>query len=316
MEIKAEVLDTIYKKFEEVPISPYLKERHNELFTIFYETAKVLKPIEILPPFQYNFSKEDVLFLEEEFLRSINPNYSKHFIKDYAKGNLCQYAFPYDNSYCYIKKPSINKYAIYYPNTQTIQDLTILSHEYTHHLTGKFPTLQKETSAYTTYCEMLSILAELKCLDFLSENSIAKEDLNIYKHHINKRHYNNISAFLTIQPLLEVYLAKEDLTEKKIDELLNRNPFYNNAGKENIVYNLQVLTKVPYQKCLYYQYPLGMIIAASLHQEKYSNEKFTDLIEIMNTIEVEEFEKRLPQKSAIEYARDMANEFNYQKTKK
>jgi len=314
--MKQNVLDTIYRGFDGIPIDPYLLEHHKELFNLFYCTEKALQKQKMttLPPLHQLFTNEDTLQLEREFLTWLNPDYEEKFMADTK--NLFPYASPNNQKYCYMRNPSINAYAIYYPNHSTLEDSAILSHEYTHHLSAKFPDIKKDTSAYTTYCEKLSILSEFKFLDFLEEKNFPHEELEIYKQYIKARHTNNIRAFLTIEPLLEVYLANEKFTEEKLEELLIVNSFYNNLGKENTFYNLQTLTRTSYQKCLHYQHPFGMIQACSLHQNRISNEEFIHLIEIVNTVDVEEFERHLPKKSLLSLAEETACEFEFQKVKK
>ena len=314
--MKQTILDTLYHGFDGIAIDPYLLVHHKELFNLFYYTEKALQKQKThpLPPLHRLFAKEETLHLEKEFLTWLNPTYGEKFMTDTE--NLFPHVCPNNQEYCYTRNPSINAYAIYYPNHSTVEDSAILAHEYTHHLSSKFPDIEKDTSAYSTYCEKLSILSELKFLDFLEEKNFPQEELKLYKHNIKNRHTHNIRAFLTIEPLLEIYLANGKFTEDKLEELILVNSFYNNLGKENTLYNLQVLTRTSYQKCLHYQHPLGLIHACSLHQDGISNEEFTHLIEIINTVGVEEFERNLPQKSLSTLAEDTSCEFEFQKVKK
>lgn len=312
MLLEPKFLDTLHDNFKDIRIDSYLRENQNMLFELFYEVAKVLHPANqnALPLLKTHFSKKETLRLEEEFLASLHPRYSKQFRQDLVEGNL----FPTDeDDYHYVRNGTT--YQIYYPKQSTLIDFAVLSHEYIHHLSSKFPELVENTSAYTVYCQQLAIFAELKCLDFLKELGIAKDDVELYKYYINARHYNNIAAFLTIQPLLELYLSNHVFSEEKLEELFTVNSFYNALGRQDAIHNFHALTRNSYQKCLHYQHPLGMFLAASLHQADISNQEFVFLIESINMVSAEEFQKMLPQKSIIEIANDTVSEFDYVKKK-
>lgn len=269
------------------------------------------KSFQNLPPLKhYTEDKMTLFYLEHEFLYSLNPKYSLSLSENCKKIKANKEAF-------YSRRLNKDWYRVYYEFNSTIEDFSVLTHEYIHHLSAQFPKIKTDTSAYSVYTECLSLLGELKCLDFLKSISSSQDEINKCIKIIRNRYQQNINHFLTIEPLLDIYLSKEKFSADKIEELLDHNPFYKAIGENLVFQNISLLAKEPQiEICLDYQHPLGMIKAASLHQDQISNDYFSYLIDIINTVEVDEFEKILPQKTIPELVTDAANEFNFQLIKK
>ncbi len=314
MKINQDTLDTIYHKLNDIEqkLDSFLLENHKSLSYLFMHVEDMTEweNFEELPALKEYINEETTLLLVRDFLFSLNPKYSNSFINDLDKIEVNKKSY-------YTRYLFSSWYRIYYSQNFNMDDGTSLTHEYLHHLASHFPKLKIDTSAHTTYTESLSILGELKYLDFLKSIGFSQYEINIQIKSIRKRVRNDTYAFLSFEPLLDVYLSKEKLTMDKMDELVNCNPFYKAIGKEGTAHNINLLaSEKNYQEVLDYKHSLGMIQATSLHQDGISNEDFVNLIETINTVEIDEFEKLLPQKTKIELARDTANEFNFQFVKK
>ncbi len=314
MKIDQSLLNTIYDKFNSFNIDPYLLQNHKDLFNLFYmvDTMTDWNNYSDLSPLQKQFSKKATLRLASKFLYSLNSQYKTKFIIDYAKNKLTQVNI---TSGKYIRDLSLNCYEIFYPNDSNINDFSALIHEYIHHLAAKFPKLKNDTSSYNVYSETLSILGELKSLDFLEQYGFPITQINIYKSYIRKLHQNNLNSFLFAEPLLDIYLSGQKLNEEIINELLNSNSQYKLIGKYGVINNIYRLIEDDLAHSLSYKHPLGMIKAASMHQDRISNKDFSKLIDTINLMEINDFEMMLPQKSKIELANDTIKEFSFKKVR-
>lgn len=110
---------------------------------------------------------------------------------------------------------------------------------------------------------------------------------------------------------MDIYLSEENLTENRINELLSSNSFYKFIGEQGVCNNLNLLVTTDLKDSLSYIHLLGMIKGASLHQDGISNNIFVELIDTINTIEIDEFERLLPRKSDIELSNDTIKEFSF-----
>lgn len=313
MELNQKLLDAIYQCFYSTTLDGYLLKNHQEIYHLIELTNSYLpykKPV----PFQKHFSKKTTIALERKFLSSLSAKYKKQFNRDNRRHHIISQKIDHGNYYL---DPSKNEYQIRYPKTGYMRDFLILTHEYIHHLSFQFPNLQKESSGYRIYCEMLSLLGELKALDFLLESGIQEQEIETYK--LNRLYESNaeLQVILLIEPLFSIFLSGGSLTENTINELLETNPYYKALGKKNVTYNLVWVLNNNFNKWYSsYVYPLGLTWASSLHQDNISNEDFVTLMEVVNTVEVTEFEKFLPTKSPIELATAAGKEFSLKKGKK
>lgn len=319
MELKQDMLDMIYDKFCSFDSDPYLLENHKTLFNLFYMVNRKTNwdNYKGSVPLTEPFPKLKTLYLESEFLSSLHPKYRRKFIADCIRRRFSQIGDFSSTEGSYYQN-IFDYYRIDYPKNFNIGDFVVLIHEYIHHLSSQFPKIKEVTFSYNVYKEGLSILGELKCLDFLKERGIPQSEIEIYKEYLREGRQSNLRSFLFTEPLFEIYLSKEKLTEDKIGELLNSNSFYHSMGEKLVYFNLNTLSSLTDSKFadnLSYVHPLGMMIAASLHQDGISNEGFVELIDKINILEIHEFERLLPQKSGTELVNDTVKEFNFQKRK-
>lgn len=312
MELNQKLLDFVYDQFYSATLDGYFVKNYEKLFEIISLTYSLLS-YKNNNPFKMYFSKKDTIKLEKKFLASLNYKYKKQFSKDYKRKKVIGSGT--ENGMYFVDFIQ-NIYMIYYPSTFHIRDFELLTHEYTHHLPMQF-SKRKENSNYKVYSEMLSILGELKGLDFLKNCGIPKEEIEIYKNNRLIELKTEFELFLFIEPLLKIFLTSNHFTENHISELLETNPYYKKLGKENVAYNLNWLINHNNLNTglLSYIHPFGLIWASSLHQDNISNKDFCNLIKIINTMEIQEFEKILPLRSSIELATATKKEFSLKKIK-
>lgn len=314
MDFNQSLLDCIYNRFYTTTLTPdgYLLKNHREisyLLKLMNSRLPIKKPL----PFLESFSKKETINFEREFLASLNLQYKRQFNHDYRTRHIVSQKKDYGK---YIIEPDRNDYKIYYPETFFIKDFITLTHEYIHHLSFQFPNLKKESSGYRIYCEMLALLGELKALDFLQELGISEQEIECFKN--NKLcEFKTSQIFLLIEPLLSIFLSGKSLTEDSINILLETNQYYKALGKRNLLHNLNWLLNEDFNKwCSSYVYSLGLAWASSLHQDNISNDDFVKLIEVINTVEVTEFEKIFPSKNPMELASATEKEFSLKKVRK
>lgn len=305
-----DLLNILYNKFENISFDSYLLKNHQQLASLFSLVDSSLGA-NISIPYHTKFSWEYTLKLEEVFLCTLNTSYKDSFKMDVAKGKIVQEKC--DSGY-YHRNFDLSEYKIYIPENFNISDFVVLSHEYTHHLSSLFPRKEEDSSAYFVYCEMLATLGELKSLDFLRVHNVSNYEINAYIQHMRTNYQNIYYVFSLVQPLLNLYLSKHKFTSEDILHLFYTVPFYSSFGVENMISNLEMLVSKDLEKCfLGYVHLLGMIWASSLHQSSISDEEFSLLINHINDLEVEIFEKILPDKSPRELATDIQKEFRYKR---
>ncbi len=305
-----DLLNTLYNKFNGVTFDSYLLENHERLNSLFSFVHSFLGA-DIKIPFHRSFSSKDILELEQKFLYTLNASYQDKFRDDLVHKNIIQKKdiFGY-----YYRNFDLSEYKIYIPKNLNIIDFVTLSHEYTHHLSSGFPRLKEDSSAYTVYCEMIAVLAELKSLDFLQKQNISFYEINAYTQYIKTKFLDIYSVFSLLEPLLDLYLSKEQFIEEDVFQLFHTVSFYRFLGIENMIGNLKRLLQEDLNCAfLSYRYLLGMIWAAFLHQNSISNDEFVLLIDHINDLDVEDFENLLPQKSPIELATSIKKEFCYKR---
>lgn len=315
MRIEQALLDQIGKNFKFVKKDDYLLQNHEKLYDLFYKTALQLEKRKI-PPLKEAWEKEKVLEIEREFLASLSEEYAEKFLQD-LNATIPRIIQTNSSPHykCYHEKTS-SSYEITYSKNHTLYDLLVLTHEYMHHLSTKYPEKKTINSTLDTYAEVISISGELKCLDFLQENGISTET-ELYKHlHIKKETENRFTSFILTEPLLNCYLQEGKLEEHHIQKLQKENPIYYNLDEKALLTYLNCLTNNnACELSLSYEHAIGMILSSSLHQSAFSNKEFISLIETINTVGITEFHKLLPQKTNLELAQDTKKEFTYQKTK-
>ena len=312
MKRNQELLNAIYNQFYLAKLDGFFFFLHKDLSNLIRLLYSSLPFLEILP-FEEKFSSRKTLNLEKEFLTSLNPEYRKQFCSDYRGRHIISQKGKKGNYYLDLKR---NHYKIYYPKTFYIEDFERLTHEYIHHLSTQFPKIREESSSYKVYCEILSLLGELKGLDFLQDLGISKQEIEVYKNNRLKELRLGFEMFLFVEPLLHLFLSNNQLTEKHINELLETNQYYRILGKKDTIYNLNWLLSGNLEKGLSsYVYPLGLVYASSFHQDGISNEEFCKLIQTVNTVEVQEFETMLPNKSSTELIDAIKKEFCLKKRK-
>lgn len=306
IKINQSVLDIIADKFSYVTIDPYLLKNHKQIAQLFYQTYTNIT-LRDLPNLQEHFETEKTLTLNLKFFNYLNKDYGLKFINDLRNKKIIQ-----DHRAAYTKG-NVN-YAIRYYNNKNLNDATSLAHEYTHHLSFDFKEGRKPTSAYRVYKEALSILGELKFLDFLKEENLSQET-ELYKQYLKNRHLNYLEEFMAIEPLFNIFIQMERLDKNKINYLANFHPFYCSLKKEALEKYLMSLQRTDYDFDLSYQHAFGMITAAQIHHLNNSNENFTNLMEKINKVEVKEFERLLPKTDENSLKKAITAEFTYQKTK-
>lgn len=311
------LLKVINYKFNKLSIDSYLEDHHCELAELFsaLKDSFDLEQIYDLPELIYFFPFDQTILLESRFLASLDEKYSKMFKEDLINGKLVPDATSYYKCFHEMNQKS-DDYKVHFLHYDALDDLCTLSHEYMHHLSSQFPTIRLSSSAYKVYSESLSVLSELKTLDFLEQNEIAQEDLEHYRHYIIRRNRNNILSFLIVQPLFDFYLSSCHLTEENIESLLCENPVYQQLDSVREALSLLADDSFSFKNALSYQHPLGMIHASSLHQDDISNKAFVHLIDTINTVELSQFERFLPKKTSSELIDATVSEFGFQKCKK
>ena len=313
MELNQELLNAIYNQFYLTTLDGYLVKRHKELSNLTNLLYSSLPSVKIIP-FEKQISKRGTINLEREFLTSLNPEYRKQFDSDYRGRHIISKKGKKGNYYLDLKR---NYYKIYYPKTSHIEDFEKLTHEYIHHLSTQFPKIREESSSYKVYCEILSLLGELKGLNFLQNLGISEQEIEIYKNNRLKELKLGFEMFLFVEPLLHTFLLQDQLTESHINELLEINRYYKILGKKDTIYNLNWLLSGNLEKSISsYVYPLGLAWASSLHQDGISDERFCQLMETINTVDVREFETMLPNKNSIELVDAAKKEFCLKKIRK
>lgn len=304
------VLDKLYSQFNKAYFSPYLLKNHNKLFKIAYGINDIYQEAKE----NTEIDEKDLIKLEEKFLSSLKVGYKYKFKKDYKNKKIIRVS---GNTGTYKRDRRVYEYQIEFPEKNHIDSLIILSHEYMHHLSSKFPKIKQDTSAYQIYSEMLSILGELKCLDFLREYITCDEEIEIYKKNCRTYMQPIFNYFLFTEPLLELYLSKEIFLEKQIEELLETNPYYKRLGKKIVLKNIVSIANGKEffieQDIEKYTYILGLAEASFLHQQNISNKDFVKLIEKVNTVEIEEFEELLPKMNEEDLVYATKKEYCYKK---
>lgn len=243
----------------------------------------------------------------------------------------------------YSRDRFFNDYTINFSKGNNLNNLVTLSHEYIHCLSCKYPEIKENTSAYTKYTEMLSELGELKFLDFLTDNLENNKNIDLYKKSYRARYNPILDRFLFVQPLLDLYLSKVEFIPEKfsefydtkfelnvkftieeIENLLKINSYYRTLGRDRVIKKLNSMTKKENifienqidrleQYVDEYKHILGLGVASFLHQKGISSEEFVQLIEIINTVETDEFEKLLPKMSEDDLVYATKKEYCYKR---
>lgn len=196
MKFDQRLLDIIYNKFSSADIDSYLLQNHKDLFNLFNMVDMMTDRNNYKGPLllRESFSKKDILHLENKFLSSLKPKYSHKFIADYIRGRLVQND-EFDSTTGTYHRKAFGYYRIDYPKKFNLGDFSILTHEYIHHLSTQFPKIKKDTSSYNVYREVLSILGQLKSLDFLKKNVFPQSEIEIYKNYIRQSYQENFNTF-------------------------------------------------------------------------------------------------------------------------
>lgn len=314
MNVTQESLDILYEMFRFTFLDPYIIKHHPRLFTL----ASAIYNTIYIEPYQQSIVLEEIpiktlLQLEEEFLLSLKKEYKDLFVKDYKEGKIIRIRNQNGDG-TYRKILFLEKYEVEFPEQNNLDSLIALTHEYLHALSDKFPKRKEETSAYEVYTEMLSFLGELKHLDFLEKKLIPHEKIELYKQSYIKRLKAKFDAFLFTEPLLSVYHENKNFKINHIEDLIENNPYYKTLGRKKVEKRIIAITR----KCNIdrleqdieeYRYILGIARTCHLHQNKISNKEFVKLIEKINEVEVDEFEKMLPMISDTDLVKAAQKEF-------
>lgn len=315
MEVKQEKLDIINKKFDEAKLDEYLIKNHEYLANLFsmvdektewqyYNGGYPLKT-------HMNYGK--MMLLASQFLGIYDKKYGYKLWKDYFCFHIVREDnFDFDQGK-YTRNKDMREYLIRYPKYNNLSSLLVLVHEYIHHLSSRFPHILDDTDSYNVYCELLAILGELNCLDYLKNKGYQVSELETLRDNIRKRYQQDICAYLFTEPLLKRFLSGKTITLTYLDDLRAINEYYKMIGLKGIKQNINVLANNEISASLSYSYPLGLIWASSLHQDHISNEKFNNLIKNINILELDEFEKLLPEKRIDELAMSTVKEFDFKR---
>lgn len=315
MEVNQEKIDIINKKFDEAELDDYLLKNHEYLYRLFnmvdekteWEYYNGGYPLETHMNYLHN------LFLASQFLGVYDKKYGYRLWKDYFCCRVVRdEKFDFDQGK-YIKDKTTREHRIWYPKYNNLCNLLVLVHEYIHHLSSRFPHILEDTVSYNVYCELLSILGELNCLDYLKAKGYQASELETLRDAIRRRYQQNIWGYLFTEPLLKRFLSGKTITSAYLEDLIDMDEYYNKIGVKGISQNINVLADNEISESLSYTHPLGLIWASALHQDHISDEEFNNLIKNINTLELEEFERMLPRKSMDELADATIKEFNFKR---
>lgn len=315
MEVDRQTLKTINEKFYNAQFDYYLIRNHEELFNLFslLESYTDWCNYSGLNPLTSRVSRKNTLNLANSFLTSLSPDYRKKIWYDFFRFRLIGRKNYTETEGEFHRNFLLGIYWIFYPKNRNIGDLLALIHEYIHCISANYFKTYKSTSSYKVYCELLSILGELKLLDFLLKNDFPEEEIKLYKDYIRQSYQHNINGFLFSEPILDLHIKGESLTEETLAKIMSDNPFYKLIGEHGVMQNLRVLENDDLKSSLSYIHPLGLAHASSLYKNGITDQEFVELIEAINQIEIEEFEELLPKRSNEELARDTADVFSFQR---
>lgn len=315
MEVDRQTLKTINEKFYNAEFDSYLLNNHEELFNLCYliDSYTDWNNYEGLSPFTSYVSRKDTLSLADSFLTSLSPDYKRKIWYDFFRLRLIGKKNYTETEGVFHRNYIFDTYSILYPKNRNVADFLVLIHEYIHCISANYFKTYRLTSSYKVYCELLSILGWLKALSFLLKRGFNEEEVKLYKDYIRQAYQYNINGFMFAEPILDLHIRGESLTEESLAKLIKNNPNYILLGEKGVMNNLKMLETDDVKTCLSYIHPLGMAHASSLYKNGITDQEFVELIEAINRVEIDEFEELFPQRSAQELARDTADVFNFSK---
>lgn len=261
-------------------------------------------------------------------LQYVSISYTNEIVKEYFKSLPGKYFYKllYDmktNKIEYWDKNVGNfnmevggrKYKFHIPKSNTLWDSFSLVHEFTHRLVADYPRRNYLTFSHEVYAEMLCILSELKFFDFLKDNNILVSDMLIVKDIRKQSFKEEMSSFMFLEPLLSKFLKNKKITPTSVNQLLGM-PYYEDYS--NVYNELEKLKQKPQNiiDFLDYTHPYGTIFASYLHQLGITDKEFIYLIKYVNRMELNEFNKLLPNSSYLGLVDKVKKEFSLEKIKK
>lgn len=313
MEVNQDNINIINKKFDEAKFDDYLLKNHEYLFRLFNALDEKTESHHDGYPLVTHMNNLKTLYLSSKFLGMYDKKYEFHLWHDYFWWRVYSDSKLNIGEGKYHQRKDIKEYLIRYSKCRNISDVLSLVHEYIHHISSRFPKVIDDTESYIVYCEMLSILGELNCLDYLYNKGYQASEVETLRVYTRYQHQDNINAFLFTEPLLKRFLSGKTITPTYLEDLIDTNAFYNKLGIKGINQNINVLASNEISGGLSYSHPLGLIWASTLHQDHISNEDFNNLIKNINILELEEFEKLLPRKSMDELVDSTIKEFDFKR---